>query len=442
MKMKNSLILLLMLFTLHCYSQKSSDKMNSIPQRSRQANQDLIDLTDYYTSSLDENWLGKPGADLSLLPKGVRVFGGAAYDVRGLIQLAGEQTGEETGIEFPPAVKGITINRIGRKLHFLQGAAWGAEEDDRIGEYVLHYANGQTRIIPIVYQQNVRDWWIKEGDPIPVNADIAWTGENEASHKLGYHIQLYSYTANNPFPDEEITTIDFVSAMTHSAPFLIGITIEPNEPTYEGFKMVTIDNPILPRSPKATPDLVDLSDHFNASLDDDWFQHPGHDFQDLPKGIQVLGGVAFDVRGLIQLAASKSLEVTGVVFPEAVKGIAVNRTGQQLHFLQACFWSTEKGAKLGEYIIHYADGQIKTAPILYGQNTMDWWVRPEDELPTEAEEVWRGQNPSTRSYGFMTHLIRYTWENPFPELEIASIDFVSDLIEAGPFLVAITVGKE
>jgi hypothetical protein len=149
--------------------------------------------------------------------------------------------------------------------------------------------------------------------------------------------------------------------------------------------------------------------------------------------------VAFDVRGLIQLAASKSLDVTGVVFPEAVRGIVVNRTGRRLHFLQACFWSTDEGAKLGEYVIHYADGQIRSAPILYQRNVLDWWVRPEDRLPTEAEEVWRGQNPSTRSYGFKTHLIKYVWENPLPGVEISTVDFVSDLIEAGPFLVAITV---
>jgi hypothetical protein len=442
MRIKGLLILLLMLYNMHCSSQKSLDEMNSIPERSRQANQDLIDLTDYYTTSLDEDWLGKPGANLSLLPKGVQVFAEAAFDVRGLIQLAGKQTSKDTGIDFPRVVKGIEINCKGRKLHFLHGTAWRSEEDAKIGEYVLHYANGQTRSIPIVYQRNVSDWWIQEGDPIPTNADIAWTGENEASHKPGYHIQIFSFRANNPFPNEEIKTIDFVSAMTRSAPFLIGITVEPNEPTYEGFKMVTVDNPILPRSPEANPDLVDLSDYYNASLDDDWFQHPGHDFQDLPKGVRVLGGVAFDVRGLIQLAASKSLEVTGVVFPEAVQGIAVNRTGRRLHFLQACFWSTDKGTQLGEYIIHYADGQTKTAPILYGQNIMDWWVRPEDKPPAEAEEVWRGQNPSTRSYGFMTHLIKYTWDNPLPEVEITTIDFVSDLIEAGPFLVAITVDEE
>ena len=62
---------------------------NSIPKRSRQANRDMIDLTDYYTATLDEDWLGKPGANLAPLPQGVQAFAKAAFDVRGLVQLAG-----------------------------------------------------------------------------------------------------------------------------------------------------------------------------------------------------------------------------------------------------------------------------------------------------------------------------------------------------------------
>ena len=412
-----------------------------IPKRSRQANQDLVDLSNYYTASLDDDWLGKPGVNLAPLPKGVQAFAKAAFDVRGLVQLAGKRAIEETGIDFPEAVKGIKINYKGRKLHFLHGTAWSAKEGAKIGEYVLHYANGQTKSVPIVYQQHVRDWWIQEGDPIPTDADIAWTGENKALHKLGYNVQIYKYTANNPFPSDEIETIDFASEMTESAPFLIALTIEPNETVYEGFSRVKIDHfcPIMPRSSQANLDLVDLSDHYNASLDDNWFCHAGHDLRDVPKGVQVFGGVAFDVRGLIQLAASKSLDVTGVVFPETVKGIKVNRTGQRIHFLQACFWHADEGAKLGEYVIHYVDGRTKTAPILYGRNVMDWWVGPEGGQLAEAEVVWRGSNPATRSIGFTTQLIKYTWENPLPEVEISTIDFVSDLIEAGPFLIAITV---
>jgi len=416
-------------------------KEKRIPQRSRQANKDLVDLTAYYTNALNEDWLGKPGANLSTLPKGVQVFAEAAFDVRGLIQLAGARTSEETGSDFPQSVKGIKINYKGRKLHFLHGTTWQAEEGTRIGDYVLYYVNGQTKHIPIIYQRHTKDWWGQESDPLPTDADAAWTGENEASHKLGYNIQLYRYTANNPFPNEKIATIDFVSAMTDSAPFLIALTVEPNEPVYEGFSMARIDSfcPIAPRSSQAGPDLVDLSQHYTSSLDDNWFCLAGHDLRDVPRGVQVLDGVAFDIRGLIQLAASKSLDVTGVVFPEAVKGIAVHRKGSRLHFLQASFWSTDKGAKLGEYIVHYADGQTRSIPILYGQNILDWWAKPEGIKLSDAVSVWQGSNPATRSMGLITHLIKYTWENPLPKVEISTIDFISDLIEAGPFLVALTI---
>jgi hypothetical protein len=227
--------------------------------------------------------------------------------------------------------------------------------------------------------------------------------------------------------------------MTECGPFVLAITVEPLQHDYESYRNVRIDNAVRPRSPEAGPDLVDLSNYYNTSPEDDWFNHAGHDMQDLPKGVQTLKGVKFDIRGMIQLAGTQSLTVTGVVFPETVKGIKVNLKGQKLHFLQACGWSAPAGAKLGEYVIHYENGQTRSAPILYQNNVLDWWARPTDKPPTEAEEAWRGQNPSTRNAGFVTHLIKYTWENPLPDVEISTIDFVSDVISAAPFLVAITV---
>jgi hypothetical protein len=406
-----------------------------IPQRSRQANKDLIDLTDYYTRALYEDCWGQSGANLSTLPQGTQVLAEVAFDVRGVIQLKGQQTGDEKLQDFPKSVKGIKINHKGKKLHILHGAAGQVEEDTKIGAYILHYTNGQVKHIPILYQRHVKDWQVQEDDPLPTDAEIAWTGEEN------YRIQIYMYTANNPFPDAEIATIDYISAMTASAPFLVALTVEPNAPVYEGFSMARIDNfcPILPRSPQAGPDLVDLSRYYTSSLDDNWFCHAGHDLRDVPQGIQVLGNVPFDIRGLVQLAASKSLDVTGVVFPEAVKGIAVNYKGSRLHFLQACFWNTDAGAKLGEYVIHYADGQTRSVPIIYGHNILDWWAKPGGVHLSDAVSIWQGSNPATRSMGMITHLMKYTWKNPLPEIEITTIDFVSDLIEAGPFLVAITI---
>jgi hypothetical protein len=133
------------------------------------------------------------------------------------------------------------------------------------------------------------------------------------------------------------------------------------------------------------------------------------------------------------------LEVTGTVYPEAVTGIQVNHKGAQLHFLNACFWATEPGTKLGDYVIHYADGQTRTAPIVYGRTIMDWWMHPGGDAPTEAQVVWQGSDPATRSMGMVTQLSDYVWDNPLPDVEISSVDLVSDLAESGPFLVALTV---
>ena len=437
---------------------------NPIPARSKQAIKDLLDLTGYYTASLDDDWLLKKGANLKSLPKGVQAlpkypthksypegihglakgvsYTKAVFDVRGLIQLAGKQANKETGIDFPKAVKGIKVNFKGTKIHFLQGTGWDVDVDTKIGEYIINYEDGQSRSIPIVYDRSVKDWWIKKGDPIPTDADIAWIGANEAAKKQGFDIQLYRYTVNNPLPDLEIKTIDFVSEFTDSSPFLLAITVEPSETVYEYFDSLSVYNDIIPRGDEATPDQIDLSDYYNASPDDDWHQHAGHDLHDLPRGLQVFGGVTFDVRGIIQLASgTESLRKTGLALPEEIKGIKVNRKGRSVSFLHSCGWQSDLGTTIGKYIIHYANGEVREIPLIYGKNIVDWWAYPEDEKFEEAEEVWTGSNAATDRLNQRTRLFKYTWENPLPDVEITIIDIISTLSYSGPFLIAITIGQ-
>jgi hypothetical protein len=420
---------------------KETQPVHPIPTRSRQASiPDLVDLGAYYTASLDDDWLVKPGANLASLPKGVQGFARACFDVRGLVQLAGKTAEKETGIAFPKSITGIKIGAKVRTLHFLQGASWSADVDTKIGEYVLHYADGKTASIPIVYGRSVVDWWINADSIVPTDAKIAWTGENDASHKIGYKIQLYTYTVSNPRPGAEIASIDFVSAGTDSAPFLVALTYEPVKTDYEWLDAIKIWNGITPRSKEATADLVDLGACFNTSLDDNWFNHAGHNFQEVPKGVQTLDGTPFELRGLIQLAGTQSLKIAGVALPESVKGIKVGRKGAKIHFLQACGFSAPTGTKIGEYVVHYANGETRSAPILYGKNVLDWWGHPGTDVKlSDGKEVWKGNAPSPASMGFYIHMIRFTWDNPLPGEEITTIDFVSDVTAAAPQLMAITL---
>jgi hypothetical protein len=392
-----------------------------IPAQSKQAIPDLMDLTSYYTSSL------KAG-NLASLPQGVHAFSRAAFDIRGMIQLAGIKPSVHHD-----AVKGIVINYKGEKLDFLQGAAGRTKEDTVIGNYVLHYANGETQRIPLVYGRNTKDSFSGDAEPVLTDA---------AAARAGKTAQVFKYTVNNPLPGVEIKTMDFVSNNTQAAPFLIAMTIEPAqaERTYEWFDSIKAWNPIPPRDPSATPDQVDLTHYYGTSLDDDWFDHPGHDLHDVPHGLHTFGGVLFDVRGVIVLAGTQSLAVSGLALPEAVRGIPVGRKGKAVDFLQAAaFTGTKAGTKIGEYVMHYENGETRTADLIYGENELDWWVNPAEGHVTKAEEVWTGSNAATRRVGRRTRLIKFTWNNPLPEAKITSIDFVSSLTTSSPMLLAITV---
>lgn len=414
-------------------SLKEATPVHQIPTRSMQAINDLVDLSAYYTSSLDDAWTGDAEITLSHFPKGIHAYSRGAFDIRGLIQLSGKRTAEETGYDYPQKVSGINVNFSCEKIDFLQGTVGETEAGTKVGSYVIHYADGRSMDIPIIYDQSTLHYsTIREGFQ-PIAANIVPAGD---------HMRLYKYTVNNPLPEVKIETIDFISDGTDSAPFLIAMTMETFKTCmeHEWFDSIRIYNEIIPRSPEASPEQIDLSDYFMASPDDDWFNHAGHDLHDLPKGITAFNNVKFDVRGLLVLAGGKtSLKITGLALPEELLGIKINRRGAAVHFLHACAFDSERGTRIARYVVHYADNRVVEIPIKYGLHVMDWWERVEEGTVSEAEAAWYGSNAASRRFGLRTRIIKYSWENPYPETEIAKIDYISDLANSAPILFAITV---
>jgi hypothetical protein len=204
-----------------------------IPTRDPHSPKNLIDLSKYYTASLDDDWLVSAGANLQPLPKGIQTFAGVEFDVRGLIQLAGRNLYKQSELNdarkkeyYPEAVNNIKVQLKGRRIHFLHASSWWANASEKIGEYVIHYENGEIKRIPILYLHSLKDWWTAPNDPMPKNAEIAWREQNEATKKVGSDILIFKYTWENPLPDVIITAIDFVSSMTTASPYLIAVTIE------------------------------------------------------------------------------------------------------------------------------------------------------------------------------------------------------------------------
>ncbi len=183
---------------------------------------------------------------------------------------------------------------------------------------------------------------------------------------------------------------------------------------------------------------LDLSPFVIHTLDEDIHHKPGNDLAAVPHHVSSFAGVPFKVRGLIQLSSAISKEKTTIDYPSEVLGIPVRAAGAYVHFLQCSSWHAERGTVVGEYRVHYADGQADTIPIVYGHSVIDWWFMDGDDLPTDAAVAWRGDNASTMGLGHVVQLHRFTWANPRPTVVIDSIDFVSLQQESAPFLMAVT----
>jgi hypothetical protein len=195
---------------------------------------------------------------------------------------------------------------------------------------------------------------------------------------------------------------------------------------------------IPPRDPAAEPRQIDLSNFYNAGVDESWheFNTSGNSLEHIPRGLVRLGGTTFDIRGIVQLGAPEIDKVV-VGYPEAALGIPVHQRCQRLHFLHAAGWTSSRpaGEVIGRYRISYADGGEASVPIVIGDNIDDWWqiyIRPGG--PQRASIAWKGSTPA----GTLCALFDHVWENPSPSREIAAIDFISDYTVSAPFLVAVT----
>jgi serine/threonine protein kinase/WD40 repeat protein len=196
----------------------------------------------------------------------------------------------------------------------------------------------------------------------------------------------------------------------------------------------------IPARDSGTPsNLIDLTDYYNVPLTESWYGTKGarNDLSGLRPGVQKLGEVDFDIRGLIQIGAPAT---NGLFYPNHVLDVPLHRQCRRLHFLHAAILasSAKPGDELGSYIFHYVDGRQVELPIVTGKDVADWWSQP-NEPDASLIVAWRGDNRAVRAAGGNVRLFKTTWENPYPDVPLRQFDFTSDKLTPGqPFLVAVT----
>ena len=208
---------------------------NGIPERSKDATDDQVDLTSFYNQTLIEMpYRSKADGNNSAktwkrLPIGLVDFNGVTFDVRGMIRLSG---GFVVNREFPQPlpsnVSDIKVNRKTDYLHFLHNVVAGTgtriADGEPVGYYEINYVDGEKERLPILYGQDVVHWMFNQF-VAPREAAIGWS----EGHYSGFKT-LSQSCWENPRPDVEIKTVTFGSANNQPAPFLVALTVGSTEP--------------------------------------------------------------------------------------------------------------------------------------------------------------------------------------------------------------------
>jgi hypothetical protein len=202
----------------------------------------FVDLKPYANQKLTDNFgSGRAGNDLKALRAGGRTFAGVNFKIgEGVIQLGSKLLQAEK----PSQVEGIKVGRACAKIHIRHATGYGngqvvgeeGKEGDplfvadgtKIAEYQIRYADGSSAAIPVVYGQDVRDWWFNDKSRGVTRGKVVWEGDNELAKEIRSRIRLYLTSWDNPHPAKQIASINYIKTQADSpaAPFCVAITLE------------------------------------------------------------------------------------------------------------------------------------------------------------------------------------------------------------------------
>jgi hypothetical protein len=192
-----------------------------------------------------------------------------------------------------------------------------------------------------------------------------------------------------------------------------------------------------PRSPEAGPGALDLTAHYNASLLHlSRIEASGKLLTPYPEGLRKIEQTHFDVRGLVHLAGTN----LPIPFPQKVENITVNRKCASVVFLHGAISAVADGTRIASYVLRFGDGTTNVVPVIYGKDVKTRWADPQvDPEINTPPAAWVG--PLNKSGPTRESLRLYItrWRNPGRAAELRSIDFISHMTPAAPFLAAITI---
>ena len=168
-------------------------------------------------------WLGQGrGSDLRAIPEGLVEIEGTPFlilpaklDRASAIMLGGPAMPGS----FPRRIDGIELNAKLSALNFLHGCAFSADTGEKVGSYVVHYEDGKTSVIDLLYSKGISAW---DDQSTAMSYGFAWRSKGQDGRFVG----VSDLRWENPRPDVKVTSIDFVAEDTQASPFLLAMTAE------------------------------------------------------------------------------------------------------------------------------------------------------------------------------------------------------------------------
>jgi hypothetical protein len=191
------------------------------------------------------------------------------------------------------------------------------------------------------------------------------------------------------------------------------------------------------RASTTPPEHIDLTHYYTRPLQGsrDWAAENSR--IEWPVDHAVLGGVAFDARGVVQLGSRNFAMMHRAA---AISNVIVGLACRSLVFLHGTINEETEGTVVGQYVIRFANGATELLPVSYGRDVADWQTDPESvrslQLSPGRTAAWPLAGRSRTNWLYTTR-----WSNPHPDIPISKLDFVGSMTESSPFLVAITAEK-
>ena len=163
----------------------------------------------------------------------------------------------------------------------------------------------------------------------------------------------------------------------------------------------------------------------------------------VPRGSKTFGNVPLSIDGMICLWGESNAK-NGLVFPEKVDDIPVNRKFDSLYVYHATFFSSREGSPVYHLTLKYASDTESMTTICYGAHVRDWFKSPHEKVTelsdSKSKMVWSADNPDNKTIEIRFYISPIT--NPRPALEVKSISLASAKGSSAACILAMTTGPD